>query len=65
MTRPVLRPTRDLDAAVQRLQAGAGHLICRDGHDYGGSIHSDLLAVLYALSALRALADASVSAPRR
>jgi len=46
-----MRPTKNLDAAVKRLKraAYAEGLISRGTYQYGGSIASDILAVLIAV----------------
>jgi alpha/beta superfamily hydrolase len=50
-----MRPTKDLDRAVTRLQraADAQGLMAYGGFSYGGSIASDLQTVLLALHQLR------------
>lgn len=45
----IVRPTRDLDAAIARLERHAQHLICREDARYDGSIAADLAAVLQAV----------------
>jgi hypothetical protein len=48
------RPTKDVDAAIRRLRDNAGALICwRLCPGYGGSIESDILAVLALIDTLR------------
>lgn len=48
-----MKPTKDLDKAIERLQRAAdeGGLIAYGTFSYGGSIASDLQAVLMALRA--------------
>jgi hypothetical protein len=46
----IVRPTRDLDAAIARLEQNAPYLIYRGSGKYGdGSIAADLAAVLQAV----------------
>jgi len=42
------RPTKDVWIAAVRLERAAAHLTCH-GHNYGGSVEGDILAVVQAL----------------
>lgn len=48
-----MRPTKDVEKAILRLKLAAPFLICRGGHNYGGSIRDDIAAVLLKLEAMR------------
>jgi hypothetical protein len=49
--------TRDVAVAESRLRAAHGHLVCGHGHKYGGSIASDIEAVLWELTNLQTCVD--------
>lgn len=49
-----MRPTKDLDVAVFRLQRAKAALICTNAVNYGGNIEADLLRVLQVLETYRA-----------
>jgi len=60
------KPTKDVNAAINRLRRSAPYLICREPGKYGGSIESDIAAVLLAFEqAGLPASDASPSKEQR